>query len=329
MKRNLYFTLMVLFILSACQPSPDGQGQAATATQAPTLTLEPTSTWTPVLTLTPESIQIVDKIPIISKETLQKNINPYEYENYFKNNGLKISSEYSSIKMDDFTSGEIIKKEQEFISKHPPFSGKVKNNGLWVPKSWSDVHNENMVAFFSDYLYVFNPTMRHLKLISIYKIDDENFFTEIGVNLSSLINDPYYGLDMNNITEDEKRNAESMYFWLATWAYQNPDGDVKLIHAFVQNFYLFTYDYLSISYDMNPYCDTQSSFMPRFVYDYKFKKNSDSDEKNRIYHVLGFIYENRPDLKPDNRLVGKWVETREFHDDLQNKLFGYEDGFCW
>jgi len=33
MKRNFYYFILVLFILAACQPSPVGQGQAATATQ--------------------------------------------------------------------------------------------------------------------------------------------------------------------------------------------------------------------------------------------------------------------------------------------------------
>ncbi len=36
MKRNFHFTLIVLFIFSACQPGSSGQGQAATATQEQT-----------------------------------------------------------------------------------------------------------------------------------------------------------------------------------------------------------------------------------------------------------------------------------------------------
>jgi hypothetical protein len=41
MKRNLYVILIVLFILSACQPGPAGQGQADTATPIPTPTATP------------------------------------------------------------------------------------------------------------------------------------------------------------------------------------------------------------------------------------------------------------------------------------------------
>lgn len=53
MKRNLYCNLIVLFILAACQPSPGGQGQAATvsptASTAPTPTIEPTPTVKPYI----------------------------------------------------------------------------------------------------------------------------------------------------------------------------------------------------------------------------------------------------------------------------------------
>ena len=115
MKRNSYFTLMVLFILSACQPSPDGQGQAATATQAPTLTLEPTSTWTPAPTPTPEVVyKINPNLPVMDLGEFVKN-----YERYTK--------DFSTITFNDILSGKILEEGKKYVEQNKIFGDEMNN----------------------------------------------------------------------------------------------------------------------------------------------------------------------------------------------------------
>ena len=109
MKRNLYFILFVLFILSACVPIPEGLARAATAmqgeteTQKPTPTKEPTSTPIPEIRIETDPTVEIDKLPVVSYE--------------------------------DFVTGKVIEAERKYLETYNPFNG----NEIWPTKFIVDI----------------------------------------------------------------------------------------------------------------------------------------------------------------------------------------------
>ena len=324
-KAVVLLLLSILIILSACNPQEAFGDQNSLLqnkispkdTSTPISTIISTPTITPTLTPTPDPIQIKSDIPFISKETMQPyvdslNKNHFANSIYQRNEFIRIANGYSDVNFEEFNSGEILAKEQAYISKHPPFSGEVNNSGLflWKMSMIRDLESkENQVAFYSAYWYSFNPTIRFIKLISIYNFEDKEFFDKIGVNNKEYDN----------------------FFWLMTWAYQNPSGEVKLIHTIVNSFEIFISSYNKARYFLDQNCHYGNEPIPRFVYDYEFYFSLDEISKNiRLnYLMLGLIYQKHPEIKPDTSLVRKWAETRIFPDELQNKLFGYRSFDCW
>jgi len=110
MKRNLYYILMMLFILAACVPIPEGLDQAATATQEATATTEPTSTWTPEPTPTLDTYL---GIPIETDPSVE-------------------SENLPVITLADFETGKVLEAEKKYLETHNPFNG----NEIW-PNSFS------------------------------------------------------------------------------------------------------------------------------------------------------------------------------------------------
>jgi hypothetical protein len=102
--------LMVLFILAACVPIPQGLGQAATATQEETATIEPTSTWTPESTPTPDTYL---GIHIETDPTT-----PFE--------------QLPVVSYEDFETQNILKAEKKYLETYNPFTG----NEIW-PEEFS------------------------------------------------------------------------------------------------------------------------------------------------------------------------------------------------
>ena len=104
---------MVLFILAACVPIPQGLGQAATATQEETATIEPTSTWTPESTPTPDTYL---GIHIETDPTT-----PFE--------------QLPVVSYEDFETQNILKAEKKYLETYNPFTG----NEIWPEEFFSTI----------------------------------------------------------------------------------------------------------------------------------------------------------------------------------------------
>jgi len=310
MKRNLCLTLLVFFILSACQPGPDGQWQAATATQAPTLTLEPTSTWTPAPTPTPEVVyKINPNLPIMDLGEFVKN-----YERYTK--------DFSTITFDDILTGKILEEGKKYVEQNKIFGDEIFQNDLYLngirgfgkPEIDGGEFDPLFVDLLETWVTQEKPETRPFKIISFFAIDDNAFFDKLGV-------DPYENdKDFWSFRGITIKNPNVNPLWAVLIAYHNPSGEVTPFVAVGDIFSMVDGSDIAKTEKFNTPADEEP--YPIFFYDY-IKVTMPEENIGRFNLFLTYsIYKNYPELKPDPKLVQKWASTEEMPKDLQNSLFG-------
>lgn len=283
---------MVLFILAACQPSPEGQGQAVTASQNPTLTPEPTLTNTPEPTPTPEvSYRINTNLPIMGyRETAKKTD--------------QLERQFSTITWEDFSSGKLLEFELDYISQNPVFTDEVNNNGITLDR----FHAEGVLGTFEKHFvdivtdYQNNPATRPIKIISYYVFKDEKFFENMGIHPMEIASWVDGGWP----------------FWMVTWAYHNPDGETVLGHSLVD---IFSHNECLYSLKIGRYSPPNSEYRPTPIFKYSDIKMDEADI-NRISDLAVYrIYQEYPEFQPDEAMVKDWIKTQEMSKELQTKLF--------
>jgi hypothetical protein len=190
--------IIILVILSACTKPA---AEVPTATVVPTFIPSASSTLTPVPNNTVEPVLIINpEIPIL----LMNETNNVD--------------EYSSVNMGELLSGELLEFEKKYIQNESIFkddvlpidnpnkiSSQIRHTTANGDK-WSLYVNQVTYTSKSPYK---NPENRPIKILSFYKIIDDQLFEEIGFS-------NYDGL----IPWQEKQPD----LWIMTWAYKNPDS---------------------------------------------------------------------------------------------------------
>lgn len=299
MKRNIYYTLIVLFILAACGKA-EVEPRAATATQIPTLTPEPTRSRTPEPTLspTPEGLKFIDEI------------NESDYWQFER---------FSRITFDDFTSGRLLKAEKEWPEQNP-FSDEVvpikpielltHESGVAPPgkpdEKYFDITFQTLNSMFQEEHRI-NPESRPFKIISFYVLWDLDFFKTIGINDKVLEESRIFGAS---------KEKEYATLGIMSWTWKNQDGSEVIGHS------LMSFN-SSLFQGQN---EKEMLYYP-IVDVYNFKENV----KDNLIHttkMLFFIYEKYPELKP-TELSKEWLKTGNMPQELENKLFGVMLGPKW
>jgi len=319
MKRNFYFFIIVLFILSACQPSPGGQGQAATAMQTITATARPTAILPPTATPTPEaSYKINGNFPKIDLGEFVNN-----YEKYARN--------FPSITFEDFTSGKILENEMKYISTHTIFSSDIFQNSFYLnglrgvgkPERDGGEFDPLFVDIFTDNTTNKNPEKRPFKILSLYEIKDDVFFNQLGFTPFEHDKDlwSYRGISITN--------PDVSPIWLVTFAYHNPSGDITLVHT-ITDIFRFV-DWTDVIYSGKLGFPGGQDVLHGFYYDYI--KVTMPEERIRNYQnefITYPIYQDFPDLKPKVEMVKEWVKKGEMPKELQYSLLGlYVNEDAW
>jgi len=306
MKKGIYFTLLVLFFLAACQPNPGGQGQAATATQEAPATIKPTVTQIPEPTPspTPEGIKIKNSVSLS------------EFPKF---------TEVPRITMEDFLSGKLLEAERKWLEENPfpenavPFSGVRSRNArmtqnidmgpndpnrkvMFEMKTKEISFDPNVKADYSD------NSIKPQKMIGHYLLWDEGLFRELGFTEQVWNENKMFGVSK------EYKNAS---IGIISWAILNPDGSTTIGHTLksidasdILDGSLVNKVYLFPLLDIVDY----QEFIPHLMI---------QDQREIMK-----IWELHPELKPTEELTKEWVETGIMPKELENKLFGVGTVYC-
>jgi len=309
MKRNFYFCFIVLFILSACQPSPGGQGQAATAMQTKTSTVKPTATLPPTATPTPEIVYKPNaNMPKVDLVEFDKN-----YEKYIE--------AFPVISFDEILSGKLLEQEQKYIQENNTFGDNIFQSNLflnWLVGFGSDSDGGTFDPLFVDLDTSMTthtkPETRPFSILSFYRIKDFDSFAK-GWGINTFNNDRYnfgpFGAELTN----EKVQP----IMLVTYKYHNRDGQVTLIHSLIDIVdYIFLQDAMKNGRLGMP---KGSEMYP--IFNYGFRKVTMPEENIKKWnpYITYFVYKTYPELMPDENYVNEWINTEQMPIEIQKFVF--------
>jgi len=302
--KYFFWILFITIIFSSCNFVPQYNfinTEISEYTQTITIKTspEPISTIQPISTPTPPIPYIIN--PELPKIGLEDFLNNYD----------EILQDYTTVSLSDLRSGKLIKFEENYLSGNPVFDDHVLSSEIVIS---SIKYSFNYGTYKSDLVNLKGsgmdshliPETRPLKIISFYVFRDDRLFSD---------------LKINPIRNDGSWYDEKWPFWLVTWVYYNPDGSTSLGHSLIEIF-----DYVNLVNNLNNFPSYPNlpylAYKPAPEFNY-YDINIDDLNINKINSlVVHQIYENYPDLKPDNEEIKDWVSSKSMPKDLQTKLFG-------
>jgi hypothetical protein len=247
----------------------------------------------PEPTPTPEvAYKINANLPVMSYDEMAEKVD-------------EVAKDFSTINFGDFSSGKLLEWEQKYIAENPPFNEEVKNNDIIKNMEHSEgggsSFEKNTVYILSEEGNFENPNTRPIKIITYYVFKDQAFFESMGI-------------DPIEITSSKK-----WPFWMATWAYHNPDGTVTLGHSLIDIFaHSQNIDKIKNRGDFPEGSDPR----PVPIYKYFNLKIKEGMLKKKLNLATYNIYQTYPEYQPNEEMINLWIKSGQMPIELEANLFG-------